>query len=91
VKQIPEPTELVYLPRPAWAPAIVAAALALFIVGLFTWWPYAVIGGAVTVVGAWRWLRASIAETARLPRRQRLSTSPLPLTGIASEGRRSRP
>ncbi len=86
--QIPEPTELIYLPRSSWAPALVGVGLAALIVGLFTWFPYAVIGGVVTLLAARNWIRTSIATMTRLPGHQRVSTAPIPLTGMARKKRR---
>lgn len=86
--EAPEPTELIYLPGPSWTPAVIGAGLAAVLVGLFTWLPYAIFGGAVALLASRNWLRASIAEIARLPHRQRLSTSPIPLSGMAREKRR---
>ena len=82
-----EPTELIYLPAPSWTPAILAASLALLITGLFTWFPYAVIGGVVALFALRGWVAASLRSIARLPRRQRVSAAPIPLTGIAREKR----
>ena len=55
----PEPTELVYAPRSSWAPALLAAGLAGLVAGLFTWWPYALIGGAVAFCALVSFLRHS--------------------------------
>jgi hypothetical protein len=82
-----EPTELIYPPKPSWAPALFAAGLAGTIVGLFDWFPYGVIGAVVALFALRSWLRSSWLGMARLPRRQRLSTAPIPLTGIAREKR----
>jgi hypothetical protein len=82
-----EPTELIYQPKPSWAPALLAAGMAGLVVGLFTWYPYAVIGGAVALFALRGWLVDSVRSIARLPRRQRLSTAPIPLTGVAREKR----
>ena len=42
--QIPEPTELIYLPSPSWAPAFTAAAIVALTVGAFTGLPYVFVG-----------------------------------------------
>jgi hypothetical protein len=76
----PEPTELVYPPPPSWAPAFTAAGLAGLVAGLFTWWPYALIGAFVVLLAARSWLRGSWRELVSLPRRQRTATAPIPLT-----------
>jgi hypothetical protein len=76
----PEPTELVYPPRTGWQPALLAAGLAGAIAGVFTWWPYGVIGGAVALVAFVSWLRTAGRELSRLPRHQPIATAPIPLT-----------
>ncbi len=74
-----EPSELIYPPRSSWLPAILAAGLGGLITGLFTWWPFALIGGAVALLALRAWIRDAGREHTRLPRRQRASTAPLPL------------
>jgi hypothetical protein len=83
----PEPTELVYPPASSWAPALTAAGLAALVAGLFTWWPYALIGAFVLVLSLRSWIRTSWAELASLPRRQRTATAPIPLAGAESRRR----
>ncbi|MGZ5309057.1 MAG: hypothetical protein ACXWDQ_01235 [Solirubrobacterales bacterium] len=76
----PEPTELVSPPPSSWAPVLLAGGLALLIAGLFTWWPYAAIGAFVALLALRGWLRAAGRDIAALPRRQRISTAPIPLS-----------
>jgi hypothetical protein len=78
--QPPEPTEVIYLPRPSSAPALLALGLAAVVVGLFAWWPYAVIGGVVALFSLVAWLRTNRDEIARMPRRQHTDTAPIPLS-----------
>jgi hypothetical protein len=80
VSQPPKPTESIYLPRPTVLPVLVAFGLAAVIVGLFSWWPYAVIGGVIALVSLIAWLRRNREEIGRMPRRQRTDTSPIPLS-----------
>ena len=80
MSQPPEATETVYLPRPTAFPALLAFGLAAVIVGLFAWWPYAVIGGAIALFGLVGWLRANREEIGRMPRHQRTDTAPIPLS-----------
>jgi hypothetical protein len=79
MSQPEKPTESIYLPRPSIWPALLAFALATLIVGLFAWWPYAVIGGAVALFAVIAWLRANRSEIARMPRHQKTDTAPIPL------------
>jgi hypothetical protein len=74
----PEPTELVYLPKPSWLPIFAALGLALVVVGLFSWWPYAVIGAVIGLVAVVAWLRDSSRELSRLPVEQRETSAVLP-------------
>jgi hypothetical protein len=72
------PTELVYLPKSSWQPALIAAGLAGVIASLFTWWPYGVVGAVVALVAVWGWVRDSRRDYARLPRKQRLTSAVIP-------------
>ena len=74
----PEPTELVYLPKPSWLPTFAALGIALVLVGLFSWWPYSVIGAVIGLVAIIAWVRDAGRETSRLPLRQRESSAVLP-------------
>ena len=78
-EQPPEPTELVFLPRPSWLPALTALGIALVVTGIFTWFPYLIVGAAIALVSLWRWLGEARGEIARLPRRQRPVTAVIPL------------
>ncbi|MGH2961674.1 MAG: hypothetical protein ACRDL3_05700 [Solirubrobacterales bacterium] len=76
--QPPEPTELVYLPRPSWLPAFAALGIALVVVGLFAWWVYAVFGAVIALVSIIAWIRDAATQTSRLPREQRPRSAVLP-------------
>ena len=80
MSQPEKPTEVIYLPRASALPALLAFGLATLVVGLFAWWPYAVIGGVVALVSLVGWLRANSGEIARMPRHQRTDTAPIPLS-----------
>ena len=73
----PEPTELVYPPRPSWLPPFTALGLSLILVGLFAWWVYGVVGAIIFVVAIVAWIRRAAGETSRLPRSQRIATAVL--------------
>ena len=77
-RQIPEPSELVYVPSPSWMPVLSAVGLAGVLVGLFAGWPYAVAGGVLGLAALWRWIRRTGAEVGRLPVEQRVSAAVLP-------------
>lgn len=76
--QVPEPAELVYVPRPSWLPVLTAAGLAGVLVGLFAGWPYAVVGAILLLASLRAWVRETGDEITRLPRQQRLSSAVLP-------------
>jgi hypothetical protein len=79
-EQPPSPTELVYLTRPSWLPGFAAAGIVTTVVGLFTWFPYLIVGAVIGLVAIYRWIRSTADDVARLPRHQRPVTSPIPLT-----------
>jgi hypothetical protein len=80
VSQPPQPTELIYLPKPTVFPALVALGLAAVVVGLYSWWPYGVVGGLIALVAVVAWLRTNRNEIARMPRHQQTDTAPIPLS-----------
>jgi hypothetical protein len=73
-----EPTELIYLPEPSWNPALFAAGFAGVVAGLFTWWPYGVLGAIVALFALRGWVREARESFNRLPRRQRVATAVIP-------------
>jgi hypothetical protein len=87
-RDIPEPGELVYTPRPSWAPAFLALAAVGLVCGtfangfIFPAWIYAIVG-AVFFIGAFRNLvRGAIRDYFRLPRKQRARGAVLPVETI---------
>jgi hypothetical protein len=77
-RHTPEPTELVYLPRPSWAPPLLAAGLAGVVASVFTWWPYGVVGAIFALAALWVLIRHARQDFSRLPRRQRLTAAVIP-------------
>jgi hypothetical protein len=77
-RSAPDPSELVYVSRPSWAPVLAAVGLAGVLVGLFAGWPYAVAGGILGLAALWSWVRRAREEIGRLPREQRVSAAVLP-------------
>jgi len=77
-RRAPQPTELVYVPAPSWAPVLAGAGLAIVGIGLFGGWVYAVVGGVIALVALLAWIRGAATEIGRLPREQRVSTAVLP-------------
>ncbi|MBW8058771.1 MAG: hypothetical protein FVQ78_00250 [Solirubrobacterales bacterium] len=87
-RDIPEPGELIYPPRPSWAPAFLALALALMVCGIYAQgfmvrsWIYSIIG-AVVALAAFRILvKGATRDHFRLPRRQKVRSAALPVETI---------
>ena len=83
-EQIPSPTEQVYLPRPSWAPPLLALAVMAIVTGIYAegillrGWAYMIAGGVLALAV----LRLIVRSTARdfysRPREQKPSTAVLP-------------
>ena len=80
MSQPPKPTELIFLPKPTVLPALFAFGMAALVLGLFVWWPYAVIGGVIALFSLVGWLRTNRDEIAQMPRQQHTDTAPIPLS-----------
>jgi hypothetical protein len=87
---IPEPGELVYAPRPSWAPAFFAFGAALALCGLFAegfmvrGWIYSIAGGMVLLASLRSMVRGARRDYYRLPRRQKVRGAVLPVRTISS-------
>jgi hypothetical protein len=89
-RQVPEPGETIYTPRPSWAPAFFALGAVGLICGTFAsgfifqpliW----AIAGAIFLLGAFRGIvRGSIRDYYRLPRRQETRGAALPVETISA-------
>jgi predicted hotdog family 3-hydroxylacyl-ACP dehydratase len=80
--QIPEPTELIYVPAPSWAPAFTAVGLAALAIGAFAGWVISLVGAIVLARAAIYWYRDYVQQAERLPRRQRLTAAVIPPTRL---------
>lgn len=87
-RRVPEPGELVYQPRPSWAPAFFALGAIGLVCGIyaagfiFSPFVYAIVG-AIFFLGAFRNLvRGAVRDYFRLPRRQRARSAALPVEQI---------
>jgi hypothetical protein len=76
--QPPQPTEMIYLPRPSWLPPLTGVGLALVVVGLYAGWVMLVVGAAIALPAIWRWITQTRNAFSRLPRDQRPATAVLP-------------
>ena len=87
-RDIPEPGELVYLPRSSWLPAFFGFAIALVVCGIFAegfmvrGWIYSIIGGLVALFALRALIRGSIGDFFRLRRKQRVRGAVLPVETI---------
>jgi hypothetical protein len=77
-RRVPQPTELVYVASPSWAPVLAGVGIAIVGIGLFTHWAYAAVGGVIAIGALWGWFRSVGRDVERLPRQQRMSTAVLP-------------
>ena len=90
---IPSPSELVYLPKPSWAPAFFAAGIALLVGGLFMGefmlpgWFYVILGALVAVFALRAMISIAVRDFYRLPRRQRIRGAVLPAATVRSAKR----
>jgi hypothetical protein len=89
-RQIPEPGETIYAPRPSWAPVFLALGILGLVCGTFAsgfvfepriWF----ILGAIVSLAAFRSIvRGSVRDYYRLPRRQETRGAALPIETISS-------
>lgn len=92
-ERIPPATESISLPKPSIAPAFFAFGLALAVAGIYLVfmgpsWAYVAAGLIIAVASFAGMVKLSIRSYYRLPRRQDLSTAPLPADTIAPPRRR---
>jgi len=87
-RRVPEPGELIYLPKPSWAPVFFALGAIGLICGIyasgFIFSPYIYsIAGAIVILAAFRSLvRSGIRGYFGLTRRQRVHSAALPIEEI---------
>jgi hypothetical protein len=93
-RPIPEPTELIYLPRPSWAPAFLALGVALAVNGiygegfLFRGWTYMIAGGVIAVLALRSLAVGAGRDYFRLPRQQRPRSAVLPAASLKPPAKR---
>jgi hypothetical protein len=79
MSQPEKPSELIYLPAPTALPVIVAVGVALVVLGVFAWWPYAALGGILAIGAFIAWMRKNRTDIARMPREQEETPARIPL------------
>lgn len=82
-----DPTELIYVPNPSWAPMLVAAAIALLLAGTFMGWFLYLVGAFVLLLGVRSWWKLSGDEISRMRRSQRTDTAVIPAESIQKRSR----
>jgi hypothetical protein len=92
-RQVPEPGETIYLPRPSWGPVFFAIGALGLICGIFAggfiFSPYIWgIIGAIFLLAAFRTIvRGAVRDYYRLPRRQETRGAALPVETISGAPR----
>lgn len=87
MNQSTEPTELIYVPNPSWAPILVAAGVALLFLGTFMGWFLWLLGVVVLLIGVRAWWTLSSDEISRMRRSQRTDTAVIPAEPIKTRSR----
>ena len=88
-REISEPGELIYAPRPSWAPAFLDAGIAAMVCGIYAegfmvrGWVYSIIGAIVFLFAFRSLIRGAIRDYFRLPRRQKVRGAVLPVETIS--------
>ena|ERR1044071_4425545 len=89
-RHVPEPGELIYLPKPSWAPAFFAFGVLGLVAGvyaagfIFSPFVYAIVG-AILALAAFRSLvRGAIRSYYGLSRKQRVRGAALPVEPISA-------
>jgi hypothetical protein len=92
-RQVNEPGELIYSPRPSWAPAFFALGVVGLVCGtfasgfIFPPFVYALVGVALLLGALRNLVRGAIRDYFRLPRRQRVRGAALPVETISAPPR----
>jgi len=60
--------EQIHLPGNTLLPLYTAAGITVALMGLILSWPFVVVGGAITALCVYFWIRATMREYEQLPR-----------------------
>lgn len=88
-RQISEPGEMVYLPKPSWAPVFLALGALALVCGtfasgfIFAPYIYGIIGAVIALAAFRSIVRGAIREYYRLPRKQRVRGAALPVDTVS--------
>jgi hypothetical protein len=86
--EITEPTELVYLPRPSWAPALFALGAMMMVNGIYgegfmvRGWVYLIIGAVVALAALRSLIAGAVRDFYGRPLKQRPHTAVLPAASL---------
>ena len=89
-RHVPEPGEVIYTPKPSWAPAFFAFGAVGLLCGIFAAgfifspFIYAIIGAIFALAAFRSIIRGSIRDYYRLPRRQETRGAALPVETISA-------
>jgi hypothetical protein len=88
-RDIPEPGELGYAPRPSWAPIALVAGIAVMVCGIYAegfmvrGWIYSIIGAIVFLFAFRSLVKSAVRDYFRLPRVQKARGAVLPVETIS--------
>jgi hypothetical protein len=94
-RQVSEPGEMIYAPRPSWAPVFLAIGILGLVCGTFAsgfifepriWF---ILGAIISLVAFRSIVRGAIRDYYRLPRRQETRGAALPVETISGPSPRS--
>jgi uncharacterized membrane protein YfcA len=92
-RNVPEPGEMIYTPRPSWGPVFFALGAVALICGVFAGgfaFPpvfYAIVGVILILIAFRSIVRSSVRDYYRLPRRQEIRGAALPVETISQPPR----
>jgi hypothetical protein len=69
--EAPPAGEAIHLPGPSYLPVVTAAGVTLAVVGVVLSWIMVALGGVVTLISLWRWIRETRQDMAELPLQHR--------------------
>ena len=92
-RNVPEPGEMIYMPRPSWGPVFLAAGAVGLLCGIFAAgfafpsFIYAIVGAIFVLAGFRTIVRGAVRDYYRLPRRQETRGAVLPVETISGPPR----
>jgi hypothetical protein len=87
-RHVPEPGEMIFTPRPSWAPAFLALGILGLVCGtfasgfIFAPYIYGIVGAVIALVAFRNLVRGATRDYFRLPRKQRVRAAALPVEKI---------